>query len=164
MAAPESTAVAETAVVPASGAPAHRSRTRSPRQVQPAVRALSTAGTATPERELALLRKAQEALNRTPSEARVYLEEHARDYPSGTFEQEREMLFIELAVTQGERNHARWLARRFLTRFPGTTYQRHLETLLADDPTQLEQETKPATHTQSMDPNGGDQHATGSSH
>jgi hypothetical protein len=116
-----------------------------------------------PERELELLRRAQEALNRTPSAAQAYLDEHARDYPHGAFVQEREMLSIELAVLQSDRAHARELARGFVARYPGSTYQTRLAALLVQDPRPFEQEFAPQVHTQGMDPNRGDHHATGNS-
>jgi hypothetical protein len=106
---------------------------------------------ASPERELELLRKAQQALSRMPDTAEAYIAAHTRDYPDGLFVQEREMLRIELAVARGERAHSRQLARHFAQRFPGSTYQSRLDALLARDAT-IDREIAPATDTQSMDP------------
>jgi hypothetical protein len=101
-----------------------------------------------PERELELLRKAQEVLHRFPAVSEARLAEHARDYPHGVFEQEREMLRIELALARGERVRARELAQKFMTRFAGSTYQRRLEMLLAPN---IAQEDRRDVDTQSMD-------------
>jgi hypothetical protein len=114
----------------------------------------------TPERELELLRKAQQAFNRKPSAAEAYLDEHARDYPEGLFVQERDILRIELATLRGERALARTLAQKFAARFPGSTYQRRLDPLLTHDAARYEQEID----TQSMDPTSGDLHAPGNLH
>ena len=116
----------------AAAAPApDRARAR-PRRLSPAVaRRVRTS----PDAELELLRKAQQALTRMPSAAQAQLDAHARDYPDGLFVQEREMLRIELAVARGEHAQSRALARNFSKRFPGSTYQSRLELLLAHDST-----------------------------
>ncbi len=129
-------------------------------RVQPA----ATATDASPGRELELLGKAQAALTRAPSETETYLREHVRDYPRGAFVPEREMLFIELALTRGEQGRAQKLARSFVTRFPGSAYQTQLAALLTNADATIDQESAPASHTQSMDPTSGGHHATGSAH
>jgi hypothetical protein len=141
-------------------APTIRRRFQNAQRLPPSAAAIAR----TPERELELLRKAQQAFNRKPNAAQAYLDEHARDYPEGLFVQERDILRIELAMVRGERALARTLAQKFAARFPGSTYQRRLDALLAHDATRYERETGPAVDTQSMDPTSGDLHAPGNSH
>jgi hypothetical protein len=140
--------------------PTSRAHSHVAARPQPAV----TASDASPERELELLSKAQAALTRAPSETEAYLHEHVRDYPRGAFVPEREMLFIELALTRGEQGRAQKLARSFVTRFPGSPYQTQLAALLTNADATINQESAPASHTQSMDPTSGGHHATGSAH
>jgi hypothetical protein len=53
--------------------------------------------------------------------ALVQLRAHARRWPRGTLEQEREILLIQALVRQGEAAAAGVRARRFLHRFPDST-------------------------------------------
>jgi hypothetical protein len=143
--------VAERGAVPAK--PKQQARTRpQPPAAEPVL---------SPERELELLRKAQQSLSRAPLTTETFLAEHVRDYPQGVFEQEREMLRIEVALARSQRVRARELAQAFLTRFAGSTYQRQLEALLAADSAR---ENPPSADTQSMDTNAGEHHALGISH
>jgi hypothetical protein len=85
---------------------------------------------ATPEAELALLREAQSALNRSASAALALADEHARLDPSGIFVQEREMLRIEAELTLGKRREALERAHDFSERFGSSTYRARIDRLL----------------------------------
>lgn len=84
-----------------------------------------------PEAELLLLQKAQSALNRSASTALELAEEHARLYPNGVFQQEREMLRIEAELTLGRRRAALDRAHDFSERFGRSTYRARIDRLLA---------------------------------
>lgn len=94
-------------------------------------RARATARTtASPEAELALLREAQDQLNRSARAALPLLDQHAHDYPHGLFVQEREMLRIEAELTLGLRVRALTRAKQFSERFATSTYRSRIEALV----------------------------------
>jgi hypothetical protein len=130
-------------------------------RVEPAAAAVSVG--AGPEAELALLRKAQQALSHAPRAAQTYLDAHASNYPDGLFVQEREMLRIELSVLDADHTRSQVLARSFVNQFPGSTYQARIDALLATD-SKIEREVAPAPDTQRMDPTFGGRHVLGRSH
>jgi hypothetical protein len=130
--APQAPAVIEDApavqldLPPSEPAPAAKSITK--RAARVTERAASVP--ATPEAELALLREAQSALNRSASAALALADEHARLYPSGIFVQEREMLRIEAELTLGKRREALERAHAFSERFASSTYRARIDRLL----------------------------------
>jgi hypothetical protein len=72
--------------------------------------------------ESAMLTAARRSLSSgDPAGALVQLRAHARRWPRGTLEQEREILLIQSLVRQGESAAAGARARRFLRRFPDST-------------------------------------------
>jgi RNA polymerase sigma-70 factor (ECF subfamily) len=96
---------------------------------------------ASPEAELALLREAQSALNRSASAALTLADEHARLYPNGVFVQEREMLRIEAELTLGKRRDALERAHAFAERFASSTYRARIDRLLETHRSLKKQET-----------------------
>lgn len=84
-----------------------------------------------PEAELALLQRAQSALNRSASTALELAAEHTRAYPNGLFAQEREMLCIEAELKLGKRREALTRAHAFAARFGRSTYRARIDRLLA---------------------------------
>lgn len=84
--------------------------------------------------ELELLQRAQSVVASDPSRALSLTNEHVRDYPSGEFVQEREMLAIEALARLGEKQAARRRADALLERFPRTPYSAKIEMLLGRSP------------------------------
>jgi hypothetical protein len=84
-----------------------------------------------PEAEVKLLGRAQDALRSRPDEALALCGEHARRFPAGGLVQEREVIAIEALVKTGRSDEARARADRFKARFPGSTHTRRIETILA---------------------------------
>lgn len=87
-----------------------------------------------PEAEVKLLERAQDALRTSPDEALALSADHAKRFPSGMLVQEREVIAVEALVKTGRRDEARARADRFKTRFPGSSHTRRLEALLANGP------------------------------
>jgi TolA-binding protein len=104
------TALAEFPVVPPA-APAARTRSQRPVAAEDSLSA-----------ESAMLLAARRSLSSGDAAgALVQLRAHARRWPRGTLEQEREILLIQSLVRQGEAAAAGARARRFLRRFPDST-------------------------------------------
>lgn len=103
---------------------------------------------ASPEAELALLRRAQSALNRSASTALTLADEHAQLYPNGIFVQEREMLRIEAELTLGKRREALERAHVFAERFGSSTYRARIDRLLEAHRSLKERETPEVERTQ----------------
>jgi hypothetical protein len=83
--------------------------------------------------ETRLLEQAADALRRgDASHALRLTAEHASEYPRGALTEERERIAIEALARSGQLGAARARARRFRTRFPGSTYHRRLEVLLSE--------------------------------
>jgi hypothetical protein len=101
-----------------------------------------------PEAELALLQRAQSALNRSASAALELAAEHARLYPNGLFAQEREMLCIEAELKLGKRRDALTRAHAFSERFGRSTYRARIDRLLASHSALKDQEIVPPERTQ----------------
>ncbi len=89
--------------------------------------AVIPAATAT---ELQLLGRAQRALARDAEETLALLEEHARAYPHGQYEQEREALAIDALRRLGHRAEMTRRATRFLRRFPASPHRDRIEAWL----------------------------------
>ncbi len=99
--------------------------------------------------EFALIRSAEAALESSPSRALASAEEHARTFPSGQFEQEREMIAIDALTRLGRTNEAKRRANVFLARFPRTPYVSRLERVLGEplSPTRVEETPADAVRT-----------------
>lgn len=82
--------------------------------------------------ELTLLRRAQESLTPAPSRALALCEEHARRYPSGALQQERELIAVVALLRRGDLKGAHARALRFERAFPGSMHAQRLRALLAD--------------------------------
>jgi hypothetical protein len=108
----------------------------------------STQPPASPQGELELLRKAQDALNRSPASALPLLAEHEATYPAGIFVQEREMLRIEAELALGHRKPALARAASFAQRFAHSTYHARIEALLQSSDTHKVEELSPPDGTQ----------------
>jgi hypothetical protein len=78
--------------------------------------------TASPPGETALLRDARLALNGEPARALALTEQHRRDYPSGGFTQEREVIAITALARLGRTSEARSRADRFRSAYPTSPY------------------------------------------
>jgi hypothetical protein len=86
------------------------------------------------EDELSMLQRAKAALRRSPETALSITEQHARDYPSGVFVQEREVLAIEALLKQRRADDALARAERFVTERPTSTYALQLREMLLTKP------------------------------
>jgi hypothetical protein len=101
-----------------------------------------------PEAELALLQRAQSALNRSASAALELAGEHSRLYPNGLFVEEREMLCIEAELKLGKRHEALARAHAFSERFGRSTYRARIDRLLASHSALKNQENAAPERTQ----------------
>lgn len=86
-----------------------------------------------PDAELALLTRAQHALDKRPDAALAVLQEHAARFPDGVLAQEREILRIDAELALGRTVQATTRARAFLTLFPGSPHRHRFESLLRKD-------------------------------
>lgn len=115
---------------PAPAAPAKRAERRAPaRTAAPEAKAPEAMAPA-PERpsEVALVERARAAL--TAGDWRGALAaagEHAQSYPDGVLSEEREAIAVEALAGDGQAGAARARLARFVRRFPGSSYRRHLE-------------------------------------
>jgi hypothetical protein len=82
------------------------------------------------EQELLLLQRSQAALAHEPAGALLLAEQHARDYPHGVFEQEREMLAFEALLELRRKPDALARAERFVQHFPDSAHARRVRGLL----------------------------------
>ena len=83
--------------------------------------------------EMALLRRAHDALRAgAAAQAWSLTEEHRRQFPRGSLDQEREVIAIEALVALGRRSSAEERAARFRARYPGSSHQQRIDELLAE--------------------------------
>lgn len=117
----------------------HLTRTATPEPVpsspspDPATTSLAAPAAASPERprsELEILTEAKRIAPNQPAAALALLDEHARRYPSGALEQEREVLAIEALVRVGKRADARSRAESFAKKFPASAHLRRIEVVI----------------------------------
>lgn len=85
-----------------------------------------------PEEELTILRKAQDDLVDRPISALKRTEEHEREYPSGVFAQEREMIAIEALFQLSRTHQGTNRAKRFLERYGDSTHAPRVRSLLEE--------------------------------
>jgi hypothetical protein len=90
-----------------------------------------------PALELALLTRAQQALDMRPKQTMELVSEHERDYLHGIFAQEREMLAIEALLKLGKRDKALRRGQRFLRDYPESAHVRRVNNLMKQYPDQL---------------------------
>lgn len=82
------------------------------------------------ESEVALLTRAEQALDRSPTRALQVLQEHAQRFPSGMLVQEREILRIDAEMALGRGPAAAARARELLKRFPDSAHRHRFALLL----------------------------------
>jgi hypothetical protein len=82
-----------------------------------------------PESELSLLKRAREATQSNPARALALSAEHAKLYPRGALEQEREVIAIDALLRLGRQTEAAARAKQFQERFAGSAHARRLSTL-----------------------------------
>lgn len=80
--------------------------------------------------ELELLSQAQRALKTDATRALSLSREHQRAYPSGVFAEERDALMIDALARLGHASQARTLAARFFERYPRSSHQTRITTIL----------------------------------
>lgn len=85
---------------------------------------------ANPESELSLLKRAREATQANPAQALALSAEHARLYPGGALEQEREVIAIDALLRLGRKTEAAERAKQFQARHRGSAHARRLGTLI----------------------------------
>lgn len=82
------------------------------------------------ESEISLLRRAQQAVTRYPSEALAFSALHAQRFPNGVFVQEREVIAIDSLLRLGRIPEARARARAFNESYPTSAHARRIQALL----------------------------------
>ena len=125
-------AVTASASASASAATATATATATTTSVSAAPTVSAPRNVESPDAEVKLLGRAQDALRGRPEEALALCAEHAKRFPAGANVQEREVIAIDALVRLGRKDEARARADRFEARFPGSTHQRRIETLLAN--------------------------------
>lgn len=127
-AAPRPGARASQAPPPGPLAPIEIVRSPQPPEPRPEVAAPS------PEAEIAILRRAHAALRQgRPAQALELVAEHER--AGGTqLVQERERIAVEALHRMGRTDAARARARRFLERFPGSSYAPRIRAIMGGEP------------------------------
>lgn len=119
---------------PASTAPPAMSG--SPRRAIP-VRSISIPPPSLPseaqESEVRILQRAQDALTTEPARALSICDEHARRFPSGLLNEEREVIAIDALTRLGRTDHARARARRFRGAHPSSSHLGRIEVLVGKD-------------------------------
>jgi hypothetical protein len=85
------------------------------------------------ESEFSLLEQAQRALRGDPLRALDLTGRDARQYPSGTLAQEREVIAIEALVQLGRSDEASARANHFFRNFPGSAHGPRIAALLGFD-------------------------------
>jgi hypothetical protein len=93
--------------------------------------AASAAAAVTPESELSLLKRAREASQANPAQALIITSQHAKLYPGGALEQEREVIAIDALLRLGKQAEAAQRAKQFQERYPGSAHARRLDALFA---------------------------------
>lgn len=83
-----------------------------------------------PDAEVRLLERAQDALRTRPDEALALCTEHASRFPQGLLTQEREVIAIEALTQTGKMPEANARASRFAANYPSSTHLRRVEALV----------------------------------
>jgi hypothetical protein len=99
-----------------------RATSRAPVATSESSPAPARAPSASAPSETALLRDARLALNGDPAGALALTEQHRREYPSGGFAQEREVIAITALARLGRTSEARSRAERFRSAYPTSPY------------------------------------------
>jgi hypothetical protein len=126
----------ETTPFPDAGVPANKS-SRPPRAPRTVAKAQPlTLRPPDPASELALLQRAQLALDTQPKQTMTLVSEHEREYLHGIFAQEREILAVEALTKLGKRESARQRGERFLREYPESAHVRRIYNLMKQYPPQ----------------------------
>jgi hypothetical protein len=112
-----------------SSSPQHLSH-KSDSHSTPAPSAKSAVDSSAAQSETALLNDARGVLGRDPAAALRLTERHRREYPSGVFVQEREVIAITALMRLGRTNEARSHAEAFEHAYPRSAYNRQIDRLL----------------------------------
>lgn len=108
-------------------APAGIPKTPARRRVTPGPSALAA--------ELALLRRARDAIDlHDPEAALQRLAEYARDFPDGQMRQDHSLMRVEALCARGDTPQARAEARAFLHQYPGSPHTTRIQTICSDLP------------------------------
>jgi hypothetical protein len=83
-----------------------------------------------PAAELALIRRAHDALRASPARALEIAEEHRQRFAAGALVQEREVVAIEALVHLGRTEAARARAAAFHARWPRSAHGRRVDVLV----------------------------------
>jgi hypothetical protein len=106
--------------------------------VEPLAVATGAAPSRSLEDELALLERSREALRDDFATALLLAEQHGREYPTGRFVQEREVLAIQALLKQGRDDEAVERTQRFIRDQSGSPYVLRLRHMLASKPRSAE--------------------------
>jgi hypothetical protein len=87
----------------------------------------------TREPEIALLKRAREALARNPGTALALAEQHREGYPKGRLGQEREVIAVTALMRMGLPTSAKERAERFKRAYPGSAYISQLDRIVGTD-------------------------------
>lgn len=140
IAAPAPASTPEPRATPAPAMRARRERAVSHRRNDSPVVAPAHAAV-DPDAELALLTRAEQALELKPALTLAILGEHAQRFPEGVLAQEREILSIDAELALGRKVAASARARGFLLRFPSSPHRHRFESMLGAQP-QVERDHK----------------------
>ena len=94
-------------------------------------RSVGPSSSSSAPRELDLIVQAREVLTRDPRACLTVLELHAREFPSGQFRIEAEVMRIEATVAAGDRAGADALALAYLAKNPKSPYEARVRSLVA---------------------------------
>jgi hypothetical protein len=86
-----------------------------------------------PDTEISLLKKARSALSADPLTAYGIAERCAREFPNGTFAQERDFITISALHRLGRAHEAKSYAASFRSRYPRSAYLPQLERMLGSE-------------------------------
>jgi hypothetical protein len=127
--APDATTTPDTQVAPPARAPALPRPTP-----KPSVASTAAAAPKLPPAigisETQILRDARLVLDRDPRSALALSEQHRRDYPNGSFTQERELIAITALVKLGRQSEASDRAARFRSAYPSSPYRARLDRIV----------------------------------
>jgi hypothetical protein len=131
----------EVAAAPKPRVRRERVASRSERNDADSAPAAPARATIDPDAELALLTRAEQALQLKPALTLAILHEHAQRFPDGVLAQERDILSIDAELALGRKDAAATRARAFLIRFPSSPHRHRFESMLGVQP-QVERDHK----------------------
>jgi len=126
---PESDLAPEPSATPSSVAPVAVANGVSTARAAPS----AAPGAQSLEREILLLERARQLMKVNPAMALSALDQHRREFSSGTLVLERQFLEVEALLQLGRRDQAIARAADLRARAPGSLYERRLTQLLNDE-------------------------------